>query len=1309
MFKNRRRLLSLFTVINLLVYQFAPLAAFVPIARAQEASAEPSPSVEPSPSPVVTTPTLSTDKLDYYPWETVAVTGTGLTPIHSYELTITSNDPPAVTHTALVTTDVAGEFISLYTLDGTYRPNYAVVLKDGETTIATTTFTDAFAVSVGIYDQCSNDDGDGYATGDTGCQWTNGNLQSNNSTYHEGDSTVQRVLLKDLKNGSHTVGFRYNTTKNGKHAYDYLTDDKFSETWITDTDMCDGTSSQNLASCAALAPTLSPIIPTDPNAAGHDIATPNRHFSIRNGTITGVSTPTISSGTYAGTSETDVTVSFTVDTSTCADGYQVQNTDVCAVLITFGAHISRGIDWGEGTTAVDIEGSPYHVALNGADGTQTGGKDNQMQASAIVVPQTGHLIVDKVTVPGDDLQSFNFDAGGGTYADFSLTDAAAPNDQELVAGTYSVAETLPAGWTQTSAACSDDSPINSINLAVGETVTCTFINTKKSHIIIVKDAISNNAQDFTFHNNFGNGNPATFLLDDDSNATLLDTRSFEVLPGTYTVSEDSVAGWQQESATCDAGETIGSIDVAPGETVTCTFVNEQLASIVLVKNTLGGNGSFDFDATGDGLPADIDLSTVAGTASQTFTGLDQDHAYSIAENVPAGWELAGSSCTGTNTPASITPDPGETVTCTFTNGLLPTLTLQKTVIVDDGGTATEDDFTPMIDDAAKAWDEIYALSPGIYTASETTLPEYEPSDWGTDCAVDGSVTLAYGDNKVCTITNDDIAPTLKLVKQVTIDNGGDAVSGDWTLFATGDGGFDDNGDSITFHSVKAGEGYVLSESSIDGYEQDGAWICDGGTLDGETLTLDLADDVTCTITNDDQAAHLIVIKHVINDNGGTNVAGDFTTTITGVETETPSAPGEESPGVDNVLTSIGSYSVTEGDHAGYEVTYSDDCESTIALGETKTCTVTNDDIAPILHLRKVVTNDDGGSATELDFTLTADGEGDNNLSGTSPVDSSNNLIADTFVLSETTMDGYTASDWECVGGTQDESSLTLDIGEEATCTITNDDIAPTLTIVKDAQPNDSQDFHFTGALGAFDLDDDEGVVDALGVNQPVSKTGGVLSGENTITETEPNDFWALQSVSCVDNHSNGAAFPSSLVGTTMTVNLPLAADVTCTFVNLKLGATRTQGFWQTHTAYTTSIFNAPPLGGNMLIGDGATHKGPVDTIGKIFGAYYSNIAKLSNGKTKRLPIDQARMILLQQLVTAKLNCAAFGCPSGVQTMITAADAAYVAGNQASILIHAGQLDTYNNSGDTIIISGNPGKATPKTSQGLANLGFWDAP
>src|SRR5262249_52008730 len=119
------------------------------------------------------------------------------------------------------------------------------------------------------------------------------------------------------------------------------------------------------------------------------------------------------------------------------------------------------------------------------------------------------------------------------------------------------------------------------------------------------------------------------------------------------------------------------------------------------------------------------------------------------------------------------------------------------------------------------------------------------------------------------------------------------------------------------------------------------------------------------------------------------------------------------------------------------------------------CTITNNDIAPVLHLRKIVVNNNGGTKTTADFTLTANGSGSNDLSGTSPVDSGSGFKADTWALSETNVYGYTASSWVCVGGIQSGASITLGVGQEATCTITNDDQPGTIIIKKVIKPTGS--------------------------------------------------------------------------------------------------------------------------------------------------------------------------------------------------------------------------------------------------------------
>ena len=95
-----------------------------------------------------------------------------------------------------------------------------------------------------------------------------------------------------------------------------------------------------------------------------------------------------------------------------------------------------------------------------------------------------------------------------------------------------------------------------------------------------------------------------------------------------------------------------------------------------------------------------------------------------------------------------------------------------------------------------------------------------------------------------------------------------------------------------------------------------------------------------------------------------------------------------------------------------------------------------------------------------------------------------------------------------------------------------------------------------------------------------------------------------------------------------------------------------------------------------------------------------------------LMIDQDRMILLQQLVTAKLNCTAFICNAATNNNILMADNAYAGSNMADIIKYAGILDNYNNSGDSQTVPAgllSIGLATPKISLGWANISFWDNP
>ena len=683
----------------------------------------------------------------------------------------------------------------------------------------------------------------------------------------------------------------------------------------------------------------------------------------------------------------------------------------------------------------------------------------------------------------------------------------------------------------------------------------------------------------------------------------------------------------------------------------------------------------------------------SGTKSVTFAGLFTG-SFQITESSLNGYEFVsgtGSNCTfnGSIATASVTSaENAVNATCIFHNTESKgTLIVKKIINNDNGGTKTYSDFSFSVNGGNAVTFEAdgqndMIVNTGYYTVTERVVTGYETSyDNCTD------VNVPTGGTATCTITNDDIAPTLALVKTVENNYGGTAIASDFRAKIDGN-----NVDWEDPQTLSAGN-YTASEDIVTGYSA-GDW---GGdcAFDG-TITLSVGDEKTCSITNSDIQPKLTITKVVIDDNGGTKEVSDFPLFVD--QTSVVS-------GVENGFN-VGEYIVNETENAGYTAVISGDCDEngnvSLAVGDVKSCTITNDDIQPKLIVIKHVINNNGGTAVAGNFTM--------NVTGTNPDQSSFSgeespgitvmLDAGSYTADETALTGYAKTlDSDCTG--------TIDIGETKTCTITNDDISPKLTIVKDADPNDTQDFGFIGNLGTFTLDDDEGVQEPSGTDYPQSKLfDNILADYNyTITEGE-NAYWLLKEITCVDTNTK-EQYSALVIGTSLTISLPLDSDITCTFTNTKLGPTRTQGFWKTHTAYTTSKFGA--FGGTMKLGVGPYQ--PIDTIGKLFGNYYASIPNLystTKGKpNKRLAIDQARLQLAHQLITAKLNCKAFGCAADIITLINSADADYSGENKTLILSLAGQLDIYNNSGDTIIISGTPGKATPKASQTIANISYWD--
>lgn len=271
-------------------------------------------------------------------------------------------------------------------------------------------------------------------------------------------------------------------------------------------------------------------------------------------------------------------------------------------------------------------------------------------------------------------------------------------------------------------------------------------------------------------------------------------------------------------------------------------------SLTLVKNVINDNGgtalrsAWTLSASGPSSFSEPGPVVWGGASLQPGT-------YDLSESGGApGYGASAWSCEGGTQidGETITVAQDEAVTCTITNDdIAPTLTLVNTVVNDNGGGITNPGaFGLRIDGVAAPHGTPTTVRIGDRRVSANGLPGYQLSAWGGDCDADGFVRLSLGQNAVCTITSDDIAPTLTVLKEIVNDSGGTVT--DPNAF-----GLKIDGQPVSHavvNLVSAGN-RIVSESGLPGYVAS-AW--GGDCAPNGSVTLALAQDATCTITNNDQ-------------------------------------------------------------------------------------------------------------------------------------------------------------------------------------------------------------------------------------------------------------------------------------------------------------------------------------------------------------------------------------------------------------------------------------------------------------------------
>ena len=521
-----------------------------------------------------------------------------------------------------------------------------------------------------------------------------------------------------------------------------------------------------------------------------------------------------------------------------------------------------------------------------------------------------------------------------------------------------------------------------------------------------------------------------------------------------------------------------------GDTAACTITNTLRAGpkVTIAKACPGGKAAagdrFQVKRGGSsvGDPLDCgDSLDVTVTAGQ---------AYAITEGAagttdPANYDTTlGSGCSGT------LAHFGDTASCTITNTLreAPKVTIEKAC--PNGKAASTDRFQARLDgndvgDPLDCGDSVdvnvgvgKAYSITEAAAATTDLANYT-SALGDGC----SGTLAhYGDTATCTLTN-----TLKAAPKVSVTKacpGGKAAAGDRFQVKRNGTNVDDPLDcgDTTNATVTAGEAYAITEGAagttdLANYTATSSEGCSG------TLA-HYGDTADCTLTNTLKAAPKVtVVKHVINNDGGAKGAGDFTLAAGGSGASPASFPGSEI-GTVVTLQQPGPYAINEGAVSGYATSKSSGCSGTLAhYGDTATCTVTNDDVAPPppptgppltdLKITKTDSPDPVSVGALLTYTLTV-----TNKKG----DTAHNVVVTDSLPSEVTLVSVASTKGTCSGSIaitcnfdsvayNELVTITIVVRPTATGTITNTAVVAGREAEQD--PSDNTASATTLVQGAF--------------------------------------------------------------------------------------------------------------------------------------------------------------------------------------------------------------------------------------------------
>ncbi|MEV8212422.1 DUF5979 domain-containing protein [Leifsonia sp. NPDC077715] len=623
--------------------------------------------------------------------------------------------------------------------------------------------------------------------------------------------------------------------------------------------------------------------------------------------------------------------------------------------------------------------------------------------------------------------------------------------------------------------------------------------------------------------------------------------------------------------------------LAAGQAVVCTITNTHRDQGVTIGKALADPATQNADGTWT-IIYTVDVANRSAVAATTYTLSDTLHygggitVNSARWTGPTAGDFAGASAVlATGHPLSA----GETDRYT--------VTVNATV-------------------TAAAWDDRTTACPDRQGAggflNTATVLSADRTGTSSACDAPGSLTMTKVPDGVPVL--DAASGHYAVSYTITVGNASSKPQfydlTDAPAFAAGveivDSSATKNGDPIPFDGTHLATASQLAAGTVDTYSvrytvrvnglDVGQAHCDGrGTGLFNTATLSTgtvpAESSGCA---DVPTGTITLAKAVAAGFGGTEPSGSWALTATGVSGHTVTGSytaGRPNSAITEVTVPTGAYALSEGPaipgYALTQLTCADAAGAPVGIidgvfdlrpGQDVTCTFTNTPQPAHLTLVKDVEDPDhsGTAKTPHDWTLTAtpefaglqavSGRGDPNLAdGVDAVP----VWAGSYDLTESGPSGFEPGDWSCEGANVVGGVVTIPLGADVTCTISNTAELPHLTLVKTVDngatngsgvPSDwivsaAGPTHVSGA-GSDDPGDPNPAITDI----------GVAVGDYTLSEDGSGApaGYVWSALACVARNGDTVTALTTSVDDP-TLHLSEGDDVTCTFTNSAIPASWT--------------------------------------------------------------------------------------------------------------------------------------------------------